>query len=101
LAGGGCTEITNSLTVKYTAAHPNLGTFSIGMIGPGGPYTFTPGPGGTSVNRFGTATNDFNIADLPDCAYIVKLSVNLLLTTGDSSPDPIWDEVAFCKNTNP
>jgi hypothetical protein len=51
LAGGGCTEITNSLTVKYTAAHPNLGTFSIAMTGPGGPYTFTPGAGGTSVNR--------------------------------------------------
>jgi hypothetical protein len=101
LAGGGCTEITNSLTVKYTAAHPNLGSFSIEMIGPGGPYTFTPGGGGTPENRFGTATNDFNIADLPDCAYIVKLAVNLLLTTGDSSPAPIWDEVAFCKNSNP
>jgi hypothetical protein len=101
LAGGGCTEITNSLTVVYTAAHPNLGSFAISMTGPGGPYTFTPGGGGTPVNRFGTATNDFNIADLPDCAYIVKLSVNLLLTTGDSSPDPVWDEVAFCKNSNP
>ena len=101
LAGAGCTEITTSLTVKYTAAHPNLGSFSLSMIGPGGPYTFTPGGGGTSVNRFGTATNDFVLADLEDCAYIVKLQVNLLLTTGDSSPDPIWDEVAFCKNSNP
>lgn len=101
LAGAGCTEITNSLTVKYTAAHPNLGTFSIGMIGPGGPYTFNPVLGGTTDNRFGTATNNFNIADLEDCAYIVRLSVNILLTTGDSSPDPIGDEVAFCKNTNP
>ena len=101
LAGAGCTEITNTLTVKYTAAHPNLGTFSIGMTGPGGPYTFTPGGGGTAVNRFGTATNDFNIADLEDCAYIVDLAVNLLLTTGDSTPDAIRDQVAFCKNANP
>lgn len=101
LAGAGCTEITNSLTVKYTAAHPNLGGFSISMTGPGGPYTFTPGGGGTAENRFGTATNDFNIADLPDCAYIVKLSVPLLLTTGDSNPDNLFDEVAFCKNSNP
>lgn len=101
LAGAGCIEISNSLTVKYTAAHPNLGSFSIRMIGPGGPYTFTPGGGGTPVNRFDTATNDFAITDLPDCAYIVKLSVWLLLTSGDSTPDPLTDEVAFCKNTNP
>lgn len=101
LAAGGCTEITDSLTIKYTAAHPNLGTFSIGMTGPGGPYSFTPGPGGTADNRFGTATNDFNIADLPDCAYIVKLTVNLLLTTGDGHPGPIEDVVAFSKDTTP
>jgi hypothetical protein len=101
LAGGGCIEITNSLTVKYTAAHPNLGAFSISMEGPGGPYTFTPAVGGTADNRFGTATNDFNIADLPDCAYIIKLSVPLLLTTGDTVPDAPFDEVAFCKNSTP
>lgn len=99
LAGGGCVEITNSLTVKYTAAHPNLGSFSIGMTGPGGPYTFTLGGGGTADNRFGTATNDFNIVNLTDCAYLVRLSVNLLLTTGDSVPLPLLDEVAFCKST--
>ena len=96
---GGCAEITNTLTVKFTAAHPNLGPFSISMTGPGGPYTFTPGPGGTPENRFGTATNGFNVADLPDCAYIVKLSVDVLLTTGDSTPLPVGDEVAFCKNS--
>lgn len=101
LAGAGCTEITNSLTVKYTAAHPNLGSFNIEMTGPGGPYTFTPGGGGTSVNRFGTATNDFNIADLPDCAYIIDLAVGVLLTTGDSIPSAIVDRIAFCKNATP
>jgi hypothetical protein len=101
LAGAGCTEITNSLTVKYTAAHPNLGSFSIEMTGPGGPYTFTPSGGGVPGNRFGTATNDFNIADLPDCAYIVDLAVTVLLTTGDWVPDLIRDRIAFCKNTNP
>jgi hypothetical protein len=37
------------------------------------------------------------IADLDKCAYLVKMSVTLLLTTGDDVPDPIWDEVAFCK----
>lgn len=108
LAGGGCTEITNSLTVLYTAAHPNLGAFSIGMVGPGGPYSFTPGGGGTPENRFGATTtlldpssNPVAIADLPDCAYIVKLSVPLLLTTGDGIPDPLLDEVAFSKDSTP
>ena len=48
----------------------------------------------------GTATNGFNIADLPDCAYIVRLPVNVLLTTGDSNPPPIIDELAFCKNAS-
>ena len=80
-------------------AHPNLGTFSIGMTGPGGPYTFTPGGGGTAVNRFGTATNDFNIADLEDCAYIVELTVNLLLTTGDSNPSHLSTRSRFARTS--
>ena len=101
LSGGGCTRISNSLTVKYTAAHPNLGSFALSMIGPGGPYSFTPGAGGTPQNRFGTASNNFVVADLADCAYIVKLAVHLLLTTGDTSPLPVWDEVAFCKHSAP
>jgi len=101
LAGGGCAEITTSLTVKYTAAHPNLGSFSIGMDGPGGPYTFTPAATGTPDNRFGTAVNGFSIGGLDDCAYIVKLSVPLLLTNGDDPSPSLADEVAFCKNSNP
>jgi len=28
---------------------------------------------------------------------IVKLSVQLMLTTGESVPLPVWDEVALCK----
>ncbi len=101
LSGGGCIEIDKTLTVKYTAAHPNLGSFELSMIGPGGPYSFTPGAGGTPENRFGTAINNFVMTDLADCAYIVKLQANLLLTTGDSNPLPIWDEVAFCKHSTP
>lgn len=101
--GGGCGKVTNTLTIRYTAAHPNLGTFSIGMDGPGGPYTTTLANDGASTpaNRFGVATLVLppgkSVADLKKCAYVVKLSVNLLLTTGDASPDPIGDEVAFCK----
>ena len=66
------------------------------MAGPGGPYGFTlppPVPG----ERFGTATNGFVIGSLADCAYIITLSVSLQLTTGDSIPNPIHDQIGFCK----
>jgi hypothetical protein len=100
LAGAGCAEITTSLTVKYTAAHPNLGGFTLSMEGPGGPYSFLPAvAGGTADNSFGEATNDFVLANLEDCAYIVKLTAPLLLTTGDSNAGNLFDEVAFCKDT--
>ena len=70
--------MASALTIRYTAAHPNLGPVTVHMDGPGGPYATT-------------------VADLKKCAYIVKLSVTILLTTGDGVPDPIGDEVAFCK----
>ena len=37
------------------------------------------------------------IGSLADCAYIITLSVSLLLTTGDSIPNPIHDQIGFCK----
>jgi hypothetical protein len=97
--GSGCAEITTSLTVEYTAAHPNLGSVGLVMIGPGGPYSFTfvDDGGATPQNRFGHATPNFNVAALADCAYLVKLNVQLLLTTGDAVPDLLLDEIAFCK----
>jgi hypothetical protein len=101
--GTGCAKITNALTIKYTAAHPNLGPVGITMDGPGGPYgtTLADDGGATPQNRFGTASvvlpPGVTIANLNKCAYLVKMSATILLTTGDSNPDPIWDEVAFCK----
>ena len=101
--GTGCAKIVNTLTIKYTAAHPNLGPVGITMDGPGGPYgaTLVDDAGATPPNRFGTASvvlpPGVTVADLKKCAYLVKLGVTLLLTTGDSVPDPIHDEVAFCK----
>ena len=101
--GAGCAKITNALTIKYTAAHPNLGPVGITMDGPGGPYgtTLADAAGATPPNRFGTATvvlpPGVTIANLDKCAYLVTMSVTLLLTTGDSVPDPIHDVVAFCK----
>jgi hypothetical protein len=97
VVGGSCSEISSTLNVLYTAAHPNLGSVEISMTGPGDPYTFSlAGP--VTPDTSGTATpSGFVVADLDPCAYIVKLSVGLLLTTGDSNPDPLNDEVAFCK----
>jgi hypothetical protein len=37
------------------------------------------------------------MSTLPPCAYIVSLSVQILLTTGDSAPNPLIDQIAFCK----
>jgi hypothetical protein len=97
LTTNGCAGITNALDVLFTAAHPDLGGVSISMIGPGGPYGFTL-PAAVPGEQFGTATPNFNVAALQACAYIVTLSVQLLLTTGDSIPDNLYDQVAFCKS---
>jgi hypothetical protein len=103
LIPAGCAEITNSLTVAFTAAHPNLDPngVTLTLTGPGGPYAFTLVPDGSSTagNMFGTATpNGWTLAGLPDCAYFVDLSVNVLLTTGDNAPNPMHDLFAFCKH---
>ena len=92
----GCAGITTGLDVLFTATHPNLGSVSLGMTGPGGPYGFILPPA-VPGEQFGTATNSFVIGSLADCAYIITLSVSLLLTTGDSVPLPIHDQIGFCK----
>jgi len=94
----GCAGITDSLTVLFTASHPNLGGVNITMTGgTGGPYGFTLPPPPHSGNWYGTAVNDFVLTDLEPCAYLVTLSVSLLLTTGDSDfPSPLIDQIAFC-----
>ena len=100
LGPNGCGEITNSLTVLFTAAHPNLGSVSLQMDGPGGPYGFTvtPAAGSSSVDTFGTATLTGVLPkDLKPCAYLVTLTANALLTDGDNAPDPLYDQIAFCK----
>lgn len=96
LRTNGCAGLHAGLDVLFTAAHPNLGEVTLTMAGPGGPYAFTlppPVPG----ERFGTATNAFSFAALPDCAYIITLRATMLLTTGDAVPDPVYDQIGFCK----
>ena len=67
------------------------------MDGPGGPYNVTV-PGAGTPDRFGTATPDgWTFASLPACAYVVFISVEVLLTNGHDVPVPVWDHIAFCK----
>jgi hypothetical protein len=96
LIGSGCGGVTNSLTVLVTAAHPNLGPVSLSMAGGGTTWGFTL-PAATPGQIAGAATNNFAVSDLPSCAYIVTLETQVLLTTGDSNPGPVYDQIAFCK----
>ncbi len=104
LISAGCAELSDSLTVEFTAAHPNLDTspsgVSVSLTGPGGPYPFTLSPAApeSTGDWYGTAVPDgWTLASLEPCAYIVTLSVNVLLTTGDDTPSPRYDQIAFCK----
>ena len=105
LHANGCADLSSSLTVLFTAAHPNLDPagVSVTLTGPGGPYAFAlpsnPDPPG---DWYGTAAQSgWTLSQLQDCAYIVTLSVNVLLTNGDpgSEPSPIHDQIAFCKTS--
>ena len=100
LIGDGCARITNALNVNYTAAHPNLGSMSLTITGPSGPYHYALPPiaqdyFGSAHNLLNSANHPVTIASLPKCSYILQGSIDLLLTTGDSSPLPIGDQIAF------
>jgi hypothetical protein len=97
LRSNGCAGITSGLDVVLTTAHANLGIVSLSMTGPGGPYAFTL-PAAVPGERFGTAVaNGWAIGTLADCAYIITLGAQVLLTTGDSVPNDVWDQIGFCK----
>src|SRR5262249_27667148 len=98
LVGNPCGGVTNGtgLTLLVTAAHPNLGTVNLSMIGGGGTWSFTLPPA-TSGQIAGAATNGFAVTDMPVCAYTVTLETHVLLTTGDGVPGPLTDWVSFCK----
>jgi hypothetical protein len=101
LGPNGCGTITNQLHVLFTAAHPNLGSVSLRMDGPGGPYgfTLTPDAASSSVDFFGTATlSGVVVKDLKPCAYVVTMTVNVSLTDGDNDPSPLTDFIGFCKH---
>ena len=100
LRANGCADLNQSLTVLFTAAHPNFDPAGVGitLTGPGGPYAFTLPAIPEPSDWYGTATpSGWTLASLKKCAYLVTLSVNVLLTNGDSVPDPLYDQIAFCK----
>jgi hypothetical protein len=104
-----CSLLLDTVTVKFTAAHSNLGPVAVTMEGPGGPYTFDLVPAAAQdpgENWFGDATplldgssQPWDFSTLDPCAYLLKLSVTPLLTTGDGVPDPLVDYIAYCKGS--
>jgi len=96
LIGSGCGGVTSSLTVLVTAAHPNLGAVGLSMTGGGSTWGFTLPPA-TPGQVAGAAANSFSVSAMPSCAYIVTLETQVLLTTGDTVPPPVYDQLAFCK----
>ncbi len=97
---GGCSDVVDQLHVRYTAAHPNLGDVSISVTGPGGhSVSMSDDAAASSVDRFGVAEppSADPVGDWAPCSYIVTLSATVLLTTGDATPDPVQDQLAFHK----
>jgi hypothetical protein len=103
LAAAPCATLHKSLTVEFTAAHSNMGGVSAWLEGPGGPFAFDLSPAAPQVageSWFGTATpSGWTFASLAPCAYLLKLGVEVLLTTGDpgSNTGTLVDYIAFCK----
>ena len=96
----GCSDVVDQLQVRYTAAHPNLGSVGIGVSGPGShSVVMADDTSATTMDRFGVAepTAADPVKSWATCSYIVTLTVGVLLTTGDGVPDPIVDQLAFHK----
>jgi hypothetical protein len=92
-----CGDITlDTIHVLFTAAHPNLGDVGITITGNGVAGQTVPLPSPVPINWYDTVA--YSVASLPNCAYILTLSVNLLLTDGiNPFPGPLQDQIAFCK----
>ena len=99
-----CNDITDALTVNFTASHPNLGAVGLTMSGPAGldayPFTLAPTTPPVTGDWYGSGVpSGWTVADLEPCAYVVQLSVNVLLTTGDANfGPPLYDFISFCKS---
>jgi hypothetical protein len=92
-----CGDITSdTINVLFTAAHPNLGSVGITITGDGVAGVPVPLPTPVPIDWYESVP--YSVASLPNCAYILTLSVNLLLTDGvNGFPGPLQDQIAFCK----
>lgn len=95
---GGCSNITDSITVNYTAANPNLGGVSLNFSGPGASNSFDPISFSTlGEEANGTASYTGSFSALGDCAYEIRLTAGLRLTNGEQTHHSIRDRVLFCR----
>jgi hypothetical protein len=96
LVGGGCSHVSNALTPRFTAAHPNMGTVSMRLEGPGPAKPFTvPAPVSTE-DQFGVGVPNGWSLPLPPCSYLVRLFASVNVTTGEWEPPAIEDYIGFC-----
>lgn len=99
LLGGGCSPLKKDVHALFTAYHPYLGSCSVYLEGPGIPPPAAVAPpisaDGQAVSPAGG--QDFNIANLGPCAYIVWLTATLRLTVGYGAVYGTFnDHIAFC-----
>jgi hypothetical protein len=100
IAGGGCVPLSSDVHALFTAYHPYMNWCDVRIEGPGIP---PPNPVTPVISADGEATSpaggeDFNIASLTPCAYIVWLEATLALTVGYGGIFGTFsDHVAFCK----
>lgn len=97
LAGMGCAHVGGTLTPRFTAAHPNMGAVSMRLEGgPTAAQPFTVPASPSSADRFGVgAPNGWGLPLAP-CSYLVRVSAEVRVTTGEVEPSPVEDYIGFC-----
>jgi hypothetical protein len=97
LVGMGCAHVTGTLTPRFTAAHPNMGAVS--MRREGGPTVAQPfslPASASTADQFGVGVPSGWSLPLPPCSYLVRVSANVQVTTGEAEPGAVEDYIGFC-----
>jgi hypothetical protein len=104
-AAGGCTEITDQVTVNYTVDHELLASWGLTFTSDA-PHTggFPPSPLGGTTPRGQNDTVVFTVTDAtvtppiewPECSYDVRLSSRRKLTDGVVNDDGDVTRDTFC-----